>query len=285
MSRYVDAHVHFWDVTENRYPWLEEARELPRRATLDDYRTATTDGPPEQFVFVQAGTVDADGIAEARWVSEMCAHQPDFGGLVAWGPAHHGEKAMAAHLDALGLDCIVAIRQLIQSEPPGFCTTSKFTGAVASLARYDLAFDICIFGCQLGDAALLAAAAPETRLVLDHLAKPSIADGEFDEWRKGFLALARHDNVWCKLSGLVTEADHANWTTDDLQPYVDVALETFGPTRMLWGSDWPVCTAASSHQWWRSATTALLAPLAESERQCILHTTVNSVYHLQPRTI
>lgn len=277
---YVDTHVHFWDVTRARYPWLTDAGTLPRRALLEDYRAATADDPPDRFVFVQAGTVNADGADEARWVHEMCVDQPDFGGLVAWGPADQGESAMQTHLDNMGIDRVVGVRQLIQSEPAGFCTTSEFTSAVASLARRDLTFDICIFGHQLDEAAILAAAAPETRLVVDHLAKPDIANEQFDEWRRAFCALARFDNVWCKLSGIVTEADHQSWTIDQLRPYVDVALETFGPSRMLWGSDWPVCTSAATHQRWRVATAGLLARLTEAERRSILLSTAADVYRL-----
>lgn len=281
MTDYIDAHLHFWDRAIARYDWLDDEPRLPARATLDDYRTATADDPPQQYVFVQAGADPADGSVEARWVHSMCSTEPDFGGMVVWAPVDDGPGAVAAHLDQLELAGVVGVRRLIQWAPPGLCTAPDFVRAVSSLGGRGLAFDMCVFPRQLSEAVELARAAPDTRLVLDHLGKPDIAAGRVTEWRRGVQALARLDNVWCKLSGLVTEADHEQWNANDLRPFVHTALELFGPHRLLWGSDWPVCLLASTHRHWRAATAELLAELSVRERQQILAGNARSVYQIE----
>ena len=236
---YVDAHVHFWDDERCRYDWLAQAAALPRSVTLDDYREATADDPPVGFVFVQADADPADGADEARWVDEMCGDEADFRGMVVWAPVDEGTDAVGRHLETLALDSVVGVRRLIQGEPLGFANDRSFAAGVAEVGRHDLVFDICIVPHQLAEAAELAALADSTRLVLDHLGKPDIANGEIDEWRKGLERLAEFDHVSCKLSGLVTEADHHAWTTADLAPYFDIALEAFGPDRLIWVATGP----------------------------------------------
>lgn len=284
MTDYVDAHVHFWDRSRHTYEWLASEPALAGPYTLAEYRVATADDPPSGFLFVQAGTGGDDGAAEARWVHEMCEGDVGFAGMVVWAPAELGADAMGRHLDALDLPTVRGVRRLIQADPPGFCTQRSFVEAVASLAPRDLVFDVCILPHHLDDAIELAAGAPDTRLVLDHLGKPDIAGGGHDDWHAGFRELAAHDNVWCKLSGLVTEADAASWTVDDLRPVVDAALAAFGPPRLLWGSDWPVVTLAATHRRWRDATDTLLGELTASERDAIRSGTAIDVYGLAEET-
>jgi len=277
----IDAHVHLWDTGRHSYPWLAEAVTLPDRALLDDYREATLDSRPDGFVFVQAGAADDDGAAEARWVHDQCANQADFAGMVVWAPIEDGPSAVAAHLGTLPMRRVRGVRRMLQGERPGLAAQSGFVEAVAALAAEDLAFDLCLHPHQQVEAVGLARGAPHTRLVLDHLAKPDIAGHGFDEWQTGFRALAACDNVWCKLSGLVTEADPERWSRADLAPFVAEALEAFGPQRLLWGSDWPVCTLAATHHRWWAATAELLADLSGAERHAILHGTAVEVYRLE----
>ena len=281
MTTYIDAHIHLWDVAEMEYPWLASEPSLPRRADLSTYRDATKDDPPTNFIFVQAGAAERDGLHEARWVHDMCAKAPDFAGLVVFGPTAQGADALSQHLDELEIDEVLGVRQLIQWAHPGYCTTPAFKAAVASLAAADLAFDICVLAHQLPEAIELARAAPNTRLVLDHLGKPDIAGGQLSAWRNDLAALAKLENVFCKLSGLATEADHETWTTDDLQPCVDIALSEFGPSRTMWGSDWPVCLNATTHSDWRRATARLLGGLNPSEQAQVRSRTARDAYKLR----
>ena len=241
MTGYVDAHVHFWDPSVLSYDWLADVG-MDRRLALGEYRAATADDPPDRYVFVQAGAADADGVAEAMWVEEMCAPDPAFGGMVVWAPVDRGAGATVAQLETLAADGVtrtVGVRRLIQGDPPALCNRPEFVAGVAALAERDLVFDVCILPRHLGDAVDLARGAATTRLVIDHVAKPAIAGGSSRDrarWRAGIVALAESENVWCKLSGMVTEADHDGWTVDDLRIYVDVVLEAFGAGRVLWGA-------------------------------------------------
>lgn len=266
---YVDSHVHFWDRSRHTYRWLDSEPRLEDRYTLDHYRLATADDPPAGFVFVQAAAADSDGASEARWVEAMCAGEPGFLGMVVWAPAHTGAAGILAHLDAVGSDRIVGARQLIQWMPDGWLQ-DPFVEAVAALDQRCLCFDVCILARQMQDAAELVARVPHTRLVIDHLGKPDIAGGELSHWRRHLERLAQVPEVWCKLSGLVTEADHDSWTVEQLRPYVSEALEVFGPGRVLWGSDWPVVTNAASHRRWRDATAELLADLTADELGAVM---------------
>jgi L-fuconolactonase len=279
-SGYVDAHVHFWDVDVHRYDWLADEPGLGDRCVLADYRAATADDPPDRFLFVQAGTAEEDAGAEARWVDEMCGTEADFAGMVVWAPTDGGAGAVARHLDALDLATVRGVRRLIQGEPDGFGAAPAFIDGVTEVGRRDLVFDICITPRQLGDATVLVRGAPEARFVLDHCGKPDIAGGGFDEWQAELRGLAACHNVWCKLSGLVTEADLDRWTVADLRRYVDEALEVFGPRRLLWGSDWPVCTNAATHRRWRDASAELLDVLSGAERANILSMNATDVYRL-----
>lgn len=277
---YTDAHVHFWDRSLHSYPWLDDEPKLGRRYLLEDYRAATADDPPDGFVFVQAAA-DNHGVAEARWVQAMCADQSDFEGMIVWAPMHAGAAAVGRHLDHFmntGADRILGARQLIQWMDDNWLR-SPFVEAVAALGARGLCFDICIMSHQLDDAVALVQRSPDTRLVIDHFGKPDIADDGFAHWQPRFRELAR-DNVWCKLSGLVTEADHDAWTVDQLLPYVMEAIEVFGVDRILWGSDWPVVNNAASHCGWRQATAQLLGSLTAGERDAVMRTNAQSCYGL-----
>ncbi|MDW3220068.1 MAG: amidohydrolase family protein [Acidimicrobiales bacterium] len=280
---YVDAHVHFWD-DGIEHGWLDGEPALPSRATLADYRDTTVDDPPSRFLFVEADADEGMGAAEARWVADMCGGEADFAGMVVWAPVQAGGAAVARHLDELGLDGIVGIRRLVQGEAAGFARSAGFVDGVRAVGAADLVFDICITANQFADAIALARAAPDTRLVLDHCGKPPIATGQLADWRRDLAALAASENVTCKLSGLVTEADPQRWSEDELAPVLDHALECFGAERILWGSDWPVVERAATHRSWRDATDILLAPLSDDERDTIRRTTALRIYDLEDDT-
>ncbi len=148
------------------------------------------------------------------------------------------------------------------------------------LAEYDLGFDICIRHGQLPSVIRLVDLAPDTRFVLDHMAKPAIRDGTTEPWRRQIQELARRDNVVCKLSGLVSEADHSRWTVDDLRPYVETVLDAFGPGRLMFGGDWPVVLVASSYHAWLDAAMQLTTSLSPAEARSVWWETGSSFYRL-----
>jgi L-fuconolactonase len=206
------------------------------------------------IVYVQVDVAPAYGLLEAEWAVE----QP-VAGVVAFAPLEDG-SIVASYLDrlvALGPK-VKGVRRLIQSEPDAEFPL-RLIEALRLLPSYGLSFDICVKHHQLARTVEMVRACPETSFILDHVGKPDVKAGLLDPWRTHISALAELPNVACKLSGLVTEADHARWTPGDLAPYVSHALAAFGPDRVLFGSDWPVLThAAGAAQW--VDTLAALAP-------------------------
>jgi L-fuconolactonase len=235
-------------------PWLDGDADLQRPFELDEYRAATAGLPVQAIIYVQVDVAPAYSLLEAEWAVE----QP-VTGVVAFAPLEDGLVAGAylERLVALGPK-LKGVRRLIQSEPdPDF--PLRLVEGLRLLPRYGLSFDICIKHHQLARTLDMVRACPEASFVLDHLGKPDVKAGLLEPWRAQISALAELPNVACKLSGLVTEADHAGWRPDDLAPYVSHVLAAFGPERVLFGSDWPVLTHAATYVQWID-TLARLAP-------------------------
>jgi L-fuconolactonase len=234
-------------------PWLDDDPHLNRLLGLADFRQATAGLPVDRFVYVQTDVTPAYGWLEAEWA----VTQADA--VVAWAPLE--DPQARTYLDALRQlgPRIKGIRRLIQSEPdPQF--PLRLVPGLRLLPDYGWPFDICIRHHQLPATILMVGACPDTWFVLDHLGKPDIKHHLLDPWRERVAELARLPNVvGCKLSGLVTEADHAGWTPSDLAPYVAHALEVFGPDRLLFGSDWPVLTYAATYTQWVHTLGELIA--------------------------
>jgi L-fuconolactonase len=261
----IDSHVHFWDPKHLRYDWLQ-GTSLYRPFLPDDYRQAIGDITVEGIVFVEVDRAPEQGLAEAQWIDSLPA---PIKGIVAFAPLELGNAARPA-LDALAsIPKVKAIRRLIQSEGAGFAAQPLFIEGVRLLAEYQLRFDICIKYHQLPDVLTLVEQCPGVQFVLDHIGKPDIAGGEINQWRQNTARLAQFENAYCKLSGLVTEADHANWKPADLQPYVEHVLEVFGTQRLMFGSDWPVCTWASTYARWYETIRQFLDPLPNIQKQAI----------------
>jgi len=270
----LDAHVHLWDTERLRYPWLDDLP-LPRRvdaATL----TAAAD-PVAEFVLVQADCVAEQALAEIGWLSEQAALLPVVRGIVGYAPLHD-PVASAAHLRELRrFPLVVGVRRLIQDEPPGFASRPGLRAGVALLAAEDLVFDLCVREPQLGEAVDLVRATPEVRFVLDHLGKPQVGTDP-TRWRRDLRALAGLPNVVAKLSGLMTEIIPGTGAAGVVRPYLDYALEVFGPQRCLFGSDWPVLTLAGSYAEWRDTVLDAIAGLSEAEVDAVLHGNARATY-------
>src|SRR6266567_7678106 len=214
----IDSHVHLWDPHRFRIPWLDDIPELRRAFGTAEYSEDVRQLPVSGVVYVQVDVTPAYGLLEARWAVE----QPLVEGVVAWAPMEDGAVA-ASYLDALVAlgDRIKGVRRLLQSEPdPEFLVARELIEGLQLLPRYGLSFDICIRHHQLARTIDMVRACPETQFVLDHLGKPDVRGALLEPWREQMAELASMPNVACKLSGLVTEADHATWTVDDLAPYV-----------------------------------------------------------------
>ncbi len=264
----VDSHVHLWDPSRFRMSWLDGSPDIDRPMGLADYRSHTAGVDVGGMVYLQVEVEPAYGLMEARWAVERANEEPRLGAIVAWAPLEFGEQARAYLDELVAIDRrIKGVRRLIQGESLDFALQPRFVRGVQLLADYGLTFDICLKHPQLAGAVVLVRRCPNVQFILDHIGKPDIAAGLLDPWRAQIRELASLPNVICKVSGMVTEADHARWTTDDLRPYVEHVLESFGEDRVAFGGDWPVVLLASPWRRWVDTLDALTSGLSDDAKR------------------
>lgn len=273
----IDAHQHFWRVARGDYGWLTPDKGPIYRDFLPDdlaphLAAATVDGT----VLVQA----APTVAETEFMLSLAADTDFVKGVVGWVDFESTDVAdQISRLNAYEL--LVGLRPMIQDiEPEDWKLQPQLTPAFEALIAHDLTFDALTLPKHLPHLRELLSRHPSMRVVVDHASKPLIRDGLFDAWAHDMAALARESAAFCKLSGLVTEAD-AEWTVADLRPYVDHILDTFGPERLIWGSDWPVCTLAASYSEWNDAAEKLLSDLTPPQRAAVMGGNAIGAYRLK----
>jgi L-fuconolactonase len=255
----VDAHHHVWTMARGDYHWMSPELPIARDYGLDDLRPLL--GDITATIMVQA----ADSEAETAFMLEVARGSAGLvQGVVGWTDlASPGAPARIAELaipERAGDPLLKGLRPMLQDiEDTGWILLPAVQPALAAMARHGLRFDALLKPRHLPLIGELARRHPDLAVVIDHAAKPDIANGSFRPWAGHMARLARDTSWCCKLSGLVTEA-RADWQVDDLRPYVDHLLATFGPSRLMWGSDWPVVTLASNYRRWREAAIALLPP-------------------------
>ena len=280
----IDAHLHLWDPTRFRIPWLDDNDLLNQVYDLHVFQEHTAGLNITAMVYVQVDVAPAYALLEARHIAQIAANEPRLQGIVAWAPLDDGPCARS-FLDALVEigPLIKGVRRILQGEPdPAHCLCPSFVHGVEMLAEYGLSFDICIYHYQLPAVIELVRACPDVSFVLDHLAKPDIRSGTLDPWRSHMEALARLPNVVCKISGVATEADHERWTVDDLAPYIRHALEVFGEDRVLFGGDWPVALLATSYRRWVETLATLTADLTPEAQRKLWVENARRIYRLSP---
>ena len=282
-SPIVDTHVHLWDPQRLPYPWLTGVPRLNRAYLVDDYRRACGEVAVAKIVFVQADTDFARYREEVEWVTAVAAAEPRLAAIVAWAPLERGTAAEPEVAVLAARPLVRGVRRIIQSEEDiGFCLRPDFVHGVQLLARHDLTFDICINHRQLANTIKLVEQCPEVTFVLDHIGKPDIRRHLLDPWRAELRTLSTFPNVWCKLSGLVTEADHAHWTRDDLKPYVDHVVECFGFARTMYGSDWPVAVQATDCPRWVETLAWAVSGCSTEQLRNLFHDNALAFYRLDP---
>jgi len=277
----IDAHHHVWDLAARDQPWITGAAMAPLRRSfgIDDLAPEAASAGIAATIVVQ--TV-AD-VVETEELLDLTQATPLVTGVVGYvdlaGPDVGDQLDRLQERPSGGW--LVGIRSPVQDEPdPGWLARPAVLAGLREVARRDLVYDLLIRPHQL-DAALAAVThVPECRYVVDHLAKPAIAAGAWEPWAGGLAALAANGNVFAKLSGLVTEADWATWSTGDLRPYAEHALAAFGPDRLLFGSDWPVCTLAAPYGRVVGAVDELVDDLSSAERAAVMGGTAAAAYRL-----
>jgi L-fuconolactonase len=281
----IDAHHHVWDLAVRDQPWIAGDKMAPIRRSFGIDEIAA-----EAKVSGIAGTVVVQTvaeIAETEELLELAESTPLVLGVV--GYVDLAAPDVGEQLDRLlarpSGSWLVGIRSLVQDEPdPAWLQRPAVTNGLREVARRGLTYDLLIRPHQLEAAVRAVTDVAEGRFVVDHLAKPAIASGAWEPWATGLTALAARGNVLAKLSGMVTEATWATWTPTDLRPYVDHALSAFGSDRLLFGSDWPVCTLAAPYGKVVAAVENLVGRLSTDERAAVLGRTAAAVYRLHDRT-
>ena len=240
----LDAHQHFWRTDAAQYPWIPQGSALHRDWLPADLATLQRPLGLGGSIAVQA----RQSLAESDWLLGLADADPRVRAVVGWvdlrSPRVGEDLArLARHPRFAG------VRHVVQDEPDDrFLLGPEFLRGVALLPHFGLRYDLLIYPRQLPAAIEFVARFPQLPIVLDHIAKPDIKAGALSPWREQIRELARAPHLLCKVSGLITEADHATWSADDIRPYLDVIFEAFTPERLMWGSDWPVCLLAGSYE-------------------------------------
>jgi L-fuconolactonase len=280
-AQVVDAHHHLWDLAVRDQDWItgDDLAPLRRSFAVEELEREAAAAGVDASVLVQTVTV----AEETPEFLAVAAASSLVAGVVGWTDLTAPDVAdtLAALRELPGGQSLVGIRHQVQSEPdPRWLLRPDVLRGLTAVAEAGLVYDLVVQPHQLDAAVDAAAAVPALTFVLDHLGKPPIASGLRESWESGVRALAAHPNTVGKLSGLVTEADWHKWTVADLRPYADTALEAFGPDRLMFGSDWPVCTLAASYREVLDSARTLTDALSESERVALFGATATRVYGL-----
>jgi L-fuconolactonase len=285
MTPRIDAHHHVWDLAARDQPWITGPAMAPIRRSfgIDEL------GPDAAAAGVTATVVvqTVADVTETEELLDLAETTPLVAGVVGYVDlaAHDvGEQVDRLRERPSGA-WLAGIRSPVQDEPdPGWLTRPAVLAGLREVARRDLVYDLLIRAHQLEAALAAVTHVPDGRYVLDHLAKPAIASGGWEPWASGLARLAARGNVSAKLSGLVTEASWSTWSTSDLRPYAEHALAAFGPDRLVFGSDWPVCTLAAPYGRVIAATEKLVDGLSTTEQAAVMGGTAATVYGLAGRS-
>ncbi|MCA9245649.1 MAG: amidohydrolase family protein [Planctomycetales bacterium] len=278
MSLTIDSHQHFWQIGRFDYGWMDPPQLEPiRRDRLpQDLKPLIEKVGVDATVFVQT----QHNVEENRWVLSLAAQHEFIAGVVGWVDLA-SERCEEQLLDFKDQPKFVGIRHVTHDEPDvDFIVRPEVLRGLKVLEKHNVPFDLLFFTKHLHHATRLARELPELPMVIDHLAKPEIKLGKRENWIDNFRAAAKFPNLYCKLCGMVTEADWKHWKPADLKPYVETALELFGPERCMYGSDWPVCELAGSYDRVYHALVEALGAISESERAQIFGKTAIDFYGL-----
>jgi L-fuconolactonase len=272
----IDAHHHLWHYSPGEYDWIDDRMQALRRDFMpSDLEREMEPAHVQATVVVQARQT----LGETSWLLDLAAKSNFIHAVVGWAPIAAND--FPEKLDALlGNPKLKGLRHVVQGENVNFLDGAEFNRGIAAMRDTGLIYDLLIVARQLVEATRFVSRHPQQIFVLDHIAKPDIANDQFAAWDCEIRALASHENVFCKLSGMVTEADWHRWSSERLRPYFETALDAFGPSRLMAGSDWPVLTVACSYQDWWKTVESWIAPLSHSERAEIKGGVAGRVYQI-----
>ena len=274
----IDSHQHFWNYSPAEYGWITDALSvLKRDFTPNDLGIELTKKDYRGSIAVQA----RQSLAENDFLLDMANNHEQVLGVVGWVDLKSSD--LIKQLDKYAAqEQFVGVRHIVQDEKdPEFIIQKKFIEGVKQLTAYNLTYDILIYEKQLRITEEFVKQLPNHKLVVDHMAKPNIKAKSFEEWKKGIEILAQYEQVSCKVSGLVTEADWQHWSKADFTPYLEIVLEAFGPDRLMIGSDWPVCTLAADYEKAIGISEDFFSSLSNHEQNKILGENALNFYNIK----
>jgi L-fucono-1,5-lactonase len=273
----IDSHQHFWQVGRFDYPWMSPEVEVLYQDYLpSQLEPILSQSGVDQSILVQA----SNSLEETNWLLSLAEHHSLIAGVVGWVDLKDPE--MEQELEKLTANPkFKGVRHLVESEPDDdWLVQASVLNGLRLLEKHRVSYDLLVHTRHLKHVTTVAETCPNLNLVIDHMAKPPIASGEITAWASALKEVAAYSNVSCKLSGLVTEANWTSWTMEDLRPYVERAVEFFGPKRMMFGSDWPVCLLAASYDRVLKSFQLLLAHFSDQDRNCVFGGNAIEFYRL-----
>ncbi len=275
----VDTHQHLWDLEKFSYEWTARADVLNRSYRLNDYQAATEGLEIYKTVFLECDIDDAFRAAEAKYICALSENPANkIAGVVA--AARPEEAGFDEYLQSIAHPNLKGVRRILHVVPDDTIDLPDFIANVQKLPKYNLKFDICVLARQLPIAIRLVKECPEVQFILDHCGNPRIKENEFSPWQDLIAELASYPNVVGKISGIVTNASANNWATEDLRPYVNHIIMSFGWERVMFGSDWPVCLQNSTYQKWAEALLKLTAEAGLANQTKLFQTNAERIYRL-----
>lgn len=274
----IDAHHHLWRYSPAEYPWIDDTMtQLRQDFVVEDLERELAGAGIQGAVAVQARQT----LEETDWLLSVAEKSPLLRGVVGWAPI--ASEHFPAVLDRLkSRKKLKGLRHVIQDEPDGnYINRPDFNRGIKAITASSLIYDILILERHLPETVEFVDRHPNQIFVLDHIAKPRIREAVFEPWKRNISDLARRPNVYCKMSGMVTEASWQKWSETELRPYVDAVLDAFTPARLMFGSDWPVCLLATTYQKWFECLTGLIEQLSAAEKDRLMGTNAIDVYQLQ----
>jgi L-fuconolactonase len=274
----IDAHQHFWKFNTSEYSWIsDQMKELKRDFLPDDLLLEINGIKFDGSIAVQA----RQSLEETRWLLSLAGKHDFIKGVVGWIDLCSDEAENQIR-EFINNQKFTGVRHVLQDEPDDrFMLTDSFLRGIGILGEYNLIYEILILPKQLSFAEELISGFPNQKFVLDHIAKPFIKGRILSPWKEGIKKLARHQNVSCKLSGMVTEAAWQDWKKEDFIPYLDVVFDAFGPSRLMIGSDWPVCTVSSSYNLTMNIVLDYIQSLKKTDRDMVTGWNAIRIYNLQ----
>lgn len=271
----IDSHQHFWIYNRERDSWITDEMQVIQRNFLPaDLKSVLQQHNIGGCVAVQADQSET----ETQFLIDQANQYNFIKGVVGWVDLR--AENLESRLEFFqSIPVVKGFRHVVQGEAPGFMLQPKFIRGIKSLGKYKYTYDVLIKEQQLEEALVFVTQVPDQRLVIDHIAKPKLG-GDLTYWRKHITAIAQHENVYCKLSGMVTEANWKAWHADDFKPYLDTIFDVFGSNRVMYGSDWPVCLVAARYEQQLQLVTDYIRSFTESEKQAIMGENTTRFYNL-----